>query len=344
MKKSVSMNFAKPTCKPMADHQDDVIVVLGMHRSGTSATTRALRVLGVELGSEFSPPPDRHNAKGYWEDRDILSLNVEMLKAIDRSWNTLQSVEPKDFERLSELGFEQRALDLLQRKTAGARPYGFKDPRIIPLLPFWDRVIARSGLKARYVLMVRNPLNVGASLAARDAMDGVYANYLWLLHNVSALGQARRGIAAVVSYDELMQNPGTAIDRLSAQLGLPVDPEEKRTYLDTFLEPELDHSAHRDEDVFGHGDVPRSAAQLYRDLMAVARGNLSLEDPQFIARIELLEQEIRDLQPLFARMRQTNPADHRLSVRQAASALTQALHRAWRRRIASLTSKQDGRS
>ena len=45
-----------------------LIVVLGMHRSGTSAITRALNVLDVDLGDRLLPPVDGDNAKGYFVD------------------------------------------------------------------------------------------------------------------------------------------------------------------------------------------------------------------------------------------------------------------------------------
>ena len=57
-----------------------LIVVLGMHRSGTSAITRGLQVMGVGLGDRMMPAmPD--NVKGFWEDVDLNALNMEMLSA-----------------------------------------------------------------------------------------------------------------------------------------------------------------------------------------------------------------------------------------------------------------------
>jgi hypothetical protein len=59
-----------------------LVVVLGMHRSGTSAITRALEVLGVNVGTNLLPPVDGDNAKGFFEDVEINSLNVEILRAL----------------------------------------------------------------------------------------------------------------------------------------------------------------------------------------------------------------------------------------------------------------------
>ena len=59
-----------------------LIVVLGMHRSGTSAITRGLQVMGVELGDRMMPPVEGNNSKGFWEDLDLYALNIEILNNI----------------------------------------------------------------------------------------------------------------------------------------------------------------------------------------------------------------------------------------------------------------------
>ena len=49
------------------------IVVLGMHRSGTSAVCGALDVLGVNFGQRLAPAA-KDNEKGYWEHPEIVSV------------------------------------------------------------------------------------------------------------------------------------------------------------------------------------------------------------------------------------------------------------------------------
>jgi hypothetical protein len=57
-----------------------MVVVLGMHRSGTSAITRGLLVMGVRLGDRLLPAVKGENDKGHWEDVDLNALNIEMLR------------------------------------------------------------------------------------------------------------------------------------------------------------------------------------------------------------------------------------------------------------------------
>ena len=73
-----------------------IVVVLGMHRSGTSAVTRGLQVIGIELGDRLMMPVKGDNDKGFWEDVDLNALNIEMLHAIDSDWFHLTAIDDID--------------------------------------------------------------------------------------------------------------------------------------------------------------------------------------------------------------------------------------------------------
>src|ERR671922_675098 len=104
----------------MGEPDAKVIVVLGMHRSGTSVIARGLRVLGVELGNRLMPPFEGNNSKGFWEDLDINQLNIEMLHFLKSDWHFLAPIRPSEVELLCKTGYLQRAIELLQGKTSGA--------------------------------------------------------------------------------------------------------------------------------------------------------------------------------------------------------------------------------
>src|SRR5260370_33453248 len=120
-----------------------LIVVLGMHRSGTSTLTRALQAMGVELGSRLMPPVEGNNDKGFWEDLDLYELNIEMLGALKRDWHYLAPVGEDFVELLCGKGLLSRAEELLRLKVGQSPVFGFKDPRVSMLIPFWQRVFAR---------------------------------------------------------------------------------------------------------------------------------------------------------------------------------------------------------
>ena len=112
-----------------------LVVVLGMHRSGTSAVTRGLSFLGVDLGVSFIPS-QKDNVKGFWEDKDFKELNEEMLKSLGHDWHTLKLLNgDKLCDQLK--AYRTRALDLLKTKICHSVVFGVKDPRFSLLLPFW---------------------------------------------------------------------------------------------------------------------------------------------------------------------------------------------------------------
>ena len=62
------------TVSESRDSSATAVFILGMHRSGTSAITQAVKVLGFELSENLMPAkPD--NVKGFWEDWDVVNLN-----------------------------------------------------------------------------------------------------------------------------------------------------------------------------------------------------------------------------------------------------------------------------
>ncbi len=114
-----------------------LVIVLGMHRSGTSAITRGLMALGIELGDNLMPPLEENNEKGFWEDVDISNLDDEILHYLGYDWHTLTSIHQKELERDDLDLFRLRAVELLRAKIKDTPIFGLKDPRIARLLPFW---------------------------------------------------------------------------------------------------------------------------------------------------------------------------------------------------------------
>ena len=148
------------------------IFVLGMHRSGTSAVTAALKALGVELGHEDGFV-SKDNLKGYFEDVDVVTLNDRILRHLGYSWNNpfMRGVE----DRMDELDcFLDEAVAILDDGYKDHVLWGLKDPRMCLLLPFWNRVVTKSlGCEILYLHVLRNPLEVAASLRKRAQNEAV---------------------------------------------------------------------------------------------------------------------------------------------------------------------------
>lgn len=242
-----------------------LVVVLGMHRSGTSAVARGLEVLGVDLGDRLEPPDQDVNAKGYFEDVDLVALNDELLAGIGRDWASLAPTTPADVADLQRRGLAERAAKLLRGKLRGDRPFGFKDPRTAKLLGFWWPILVAEGYDVRFVLAVRNPLSVVRSLTRRDRFEPELGYELWLDHVVACLGFLGDKPAVVVDYDRLLADPRRELTRVAAVVGGEVDRAALDVYVGEFLAGELRHFVATSADVAADPaarPAVREAAQL----------------------------------------------------------------------------------
>jgi hypothetical protein len=225
-----------------------VVVVLGMHRSGTSALTRVLNLLGVELGADLLPPnPD--NLTGFWEHTGIYETQERLLVELDSGWDDVRPLprgwlgSPPAREALSRLGA------IVDRDFARTPLWGFKDPRTCRLVPLWRELLAERGLEAGWVLTVRNPLDVAGSLRARDGFPLAKSYLLWLRHLLDAERDTRGARRVFVGYDALLRSWQATVERIAAGLGLswPVGTPEVAAEVALFLQRALRHQDVGDE-------------------------------------------------------------------------------------------------
>ena len=97
-----------------------------------------------------------------------------------------------------------------------------------------------------YVVAIRHPRSVGASLFRRQEIGPEKAERLWLAHNVPFLHELRGKPLAVVDYDLLMQKPRAQLERIARKLGLLLDDAGARDierFTGDFLDERLRHTA-----------------------------------------------------------------------------------------------------
>jgi len=255
-----------------------IVLVLGMHRSGTSSMTRALQVLGVSLGDKLIPPM-QDNEKGFWEDAELLSLNDSMLKAIGSEWHHFKPIDNFDLERLRNQGYFLRAVKLLRQKVSNASIFGFKDPRLAKLLPFWKGVFAHCKYDVSYILAIRNPLSVTDSLARRNHFSAEKSYLMWLEHVIvswaETLESTRR---VVVDFDRLIESPARELNRMAQSLDLQINPDELRKYKGEFLDEGMRHAVYSPDDLLLDESCPPLVRRMYATLLEVASDQTPLDD------------------------------------------------------------------
>ena len=239
-----------------------LIVVLGMHRSGTSAVVKALSCLGVSLGDDFMPP-GKDNPKGFFEDKAINQLNIEMLEVIGQNWFSLSLVTDADVEKLVALGYLEKAADLLTKKMAAVTAFGFKDPRVSKLFTFWKLVFARIDCDIRYVFCLRHPLSVANSLYQRNKTPIQKGYLLWLSYNLAIVSEAQNLSIIGLDYDQLMEQPLVSLQHLAAQLELDIDTQAANQFATEFLDQTLRHTKFDEAAIKRDPQCPFAIAETY---------------------------------------------------------------------------------
>ncbi|WP_427184290.1 glycoside hydrolase family 99-like domain-containing protein [Bordetella bronchialis] len=282
----------------LSSNRKMAVIVLGMHRSGTSAVTRGLEVLGVQLGDNLHPS-GADNPKGFWEDKDCLALNERLLASVGSAYDRLGLVSwdlPSHDPAIT--GYAAEAEALIRKKLDTGTYWGFKDPRTARLLPFWLEVLERVGCDIGFIIALRNPLSVMQSLQKRNAFEPEKSFYLWLEHVVPAVIGTRGRKRIVVDYDTLLAAPETQLRRIAQGLDLPgPDAEALRVYESEFLETDLRHTQYTPEDLRQNPAVPIQVCIAYELLHRVAADELSIDDHEVEDAFLELEAELVSILP-----------------------------------------------
>ncbi len=225
------------------------LLVLGMHRSGTSALAGCLERLGVTLGPHLVPGVAGDNERGFFEHADVIAVHERFLAAHGRTWD---DPRPTLRDPLSPEG--QRALGeeiepILERDFDGAACWAVKDPRLCRLAPAWLALLERRHTSPAALVVCRPAAEVAASLARRNGFSAEKSLLLWLDHVLSA-ERATRGVPrAFLTFEALLADPAGVLAAAGERLGVswPQPPEAQRSALAAFASPELRHH---------HGDEP----------------------------------------------------------------------------------------
>jgi hypothetical protein len=249
-----------------------VVVVLGMHRSGTSLVARVLNLLGVYLGADdHLMPADEYNPRGFWEHQAITELNEEVLARLGGSWREPPK-QPPGWERSDEFeDLRARAVDIVSNEFSDRAVWGWKDPRTCLTLPFWRYLVPR----LRFVLCLRNPVDVAHSL--EHTMPFRHGVDLWTTYvRASLISVANEPHQVSVFYEDLMNDPERETTRLLTvlQQGRRRKPKLTPSNVASAIEGELWHHRTSPDEIFQDDRVPMTARILYATLRLNASAGL----------------------------------------------------------------------
>jgi glycosyltransferase involved in cell wall biosynthesis len=190
------------------------LVVLGMHRSGTSSVTGLLSKAGAYFGpDEFATETNDENPKGFWERRDVREVCDALLASAGATWWRVadfaleaipSGVRDEQLARFSEI---VRELDTRP-------PWVIKEPRLCLLLPLLLPALDSPVC----VHVAREPLEIAASLAARNDFPEPAGIALWELYSACAYTASAGLPRVLVRYADLVAAPVATTNALLAQL------------------------------------------------------------------------------------------------------------------------------
>ena len=240
------------------------VLIVGMHRSGTSAISGVLNKLGVAVPADLHPA-DEHNQRGYFEPRRIIDFHEALLARLGSPSN---DPLPLDYEWVRSPVGRAAAVelaDILDEEFGGEPMCLFKDPRICRLMPVWTEALKLGGRSAVAVLPCRHPLEVAGSLAAKAGLDRAYALYMWLQHVILGERFTRDMPRSFTRYEGLLGDWRATVRKLTDELGVawPRDLMRAGPDIDAFLARELRHHQASTEALDPHAPLDVLCARVW---------------------------------------------------------------------------------
>jgi hypothetical protein len=190
-------------------------LVVGAHRSGTSAVAGALGALGFTVPSLEDRMDWPESNPEHWESLSLSVYNEDLLHRLGGSWDGPPELDEgwPESPAMADLPDPE---DLLASAFLGSGPAVWKDPRVCLLLDYWRKVLVGP---VAAVLVWRAPLAVAHSLWKRDQMALTDGLALWERYNRSALAGLDGVDSYVVDYRSIVEDPKQFVGDVAGWLG-----------------------------------------------------------------------------------------------------------------------------
>ena len=205
-----------------------IIIVLGMHRSGTSTMAGLMDLLGFSVGKNLMPW-NEFNAKGYFECTAIVAIHDELLDALGSCWHDIRFLPAGWLASASAQKAKAQLILLFKTEYADQVVGVLKDPRICHLLPLWLEIFGELNIKPVFIFSRRYPDEVIASLAKRDTIPENSSRLLYISHLLDAELYSRGFTRVVVDFSVLLTDWMTVMHTIDKHLTLNILPLPEHT-------------------------------------------------------------------------------------------------------------------
>jgi hypothetical protein len=334
----------------------EIVLVSGMHRSGTSALTRVFNLAGGVLPHPLVEPAVG-NELGHWEPAEVVAMNDRALLSAGGDVNSVFPVASAWLRSQAAHAFTAEVEAYIARLGDAPQTWFIKDPRISLLAGLWSEGVQRTGASPRFVIAFRNPWEVAASLTKRQLHhfpDEVWpverGLSLWLNYMLTIERKTRGLPRSFVSYEAFLGDWSGELGRIHQQLGLAepqIDDHAKRE-IEAFVRPDQRHARHEAMTIDG-GLANRVYAMLLERVGDPDGGRAALDEAgrSFTASFDVLGGYLSALEARAAqfgplRAEASRAETEALASKQATQALEMRIMHLARTRSAPLVAGADG--
>ncbi len=216
------------------------VLVLGMHRSGTSALAGVIDALGV-AGPKTPQVPDHWNPRGYFESIRFFSALDQLLAAGGSRWDDWRAFDHGWFDTPAGRQHSRSIKGLLIEELGDRPVFYVKDPRLCRMVPFVTDLLAELGADPVAVLPIRNPLEIAESLKRRNNLAMSKSLLMWLRHVLEAEYHSRAMPRCVLRYETLLSDWRSCMSRVAERTGVtwPDTSESAAAKIEQFLNSDL---------------------------------------------------------------------------------------------------------
>jgi len=249
-----------------------LVMIVGMHRSGTSAVGRLLENIGFEFGNNLLEGIYSINDDGFWEDKEVIALNEHIFQLYDFNWFDFERMPGKWWEDVKIKELVGVAETWYYESFSGEKAIAVKDPRFCRLLPFWKRVFQGLDLHLHILFVYRHPVEVAASLKKRDGFPLQLGYLLWLSYTIDALYYSRNLSLSIINYEEMLKEPDRVINRLLRE-DIPYAPLASEIDIKDISNKSIHASRHHQKSeallkaTTSAGDIELLATELFEELL-----------------------------------------------------------------------------
>lgn len=265
------------------------ILILGMHRSGTSALSGMLSRAGYDAPADLMAA-DTVNPSGYWESQGLFHRNDALLAQLGGRWDHPERLPPGWEDSGAAIAWRQGVLQHLEAVFAGSQAPLIKDPRLCVLLPGWLPWLESGCLRVEMLLTLRHPLEVASSLEKAQNLPSQEGLRLWLEHVLAAERVSRGWPRLLLRFDALINDPDDSLERCLRLLARPSEGEGLNRGASDFVLPQLHRQRH--QELEGEFQQRLRGIATVRDLALAVHQWLAHEDlnaPATAARLDALE-------------------------------------------------------